>query len=99
MEFWQLGYTVSISFRLTVQLCDCFHHLCGHAIIVLRPPRGVWEACLHQFHRPCASGAIQSQTYWMELVQCHKVCEIGGDELHRPPMVALTWSNCYLATL
>ncbi len=25
----------------------------------------------------------------MELLQCHKVCEIGGEELHRPPVVAL----------
>ncbi len=25
----------------------------------------------------------------MELLQCDKVCVIGGDELHRPPIVAL----------
>ena len=25
----------------------------------------------------------------MELLQWHKVCEIGGDKLQRPPMVAL----------
>ena len=25
----------------------------------------------------------------MELLQWHKVCEIGGEELHRPPVVAL----------
>ncbi len=30
-----------------------------------------------------------SRRFWMELLQCHKVCEIGGDELHRPPVVAL----------
>ncbi len=23
--------------------------------------------------------------FLIELLQCHKVCEIGGDELHRPP--------------
>ncbi len=25
----------------------------------------------------------------MELLQWHKVCEVGGEELHRPPVVAL----------
>ena len=25
----------------------------------------------------------------MELLQWHKVCELGGDKLHRPPVVAL----------
>ena len=29
----------------------------------LRPPRRVCEACLHQVHKPCDSGAISSQTY------------------------------------
>ncbi len=29
----------------------------------LRPPRGVCGACLHQVHKPCAIGAIPSQTY------------------------------------
>ncbi len=33
---------------------------------------------------------IHSHRFWMELLQCHKVCDIGGDELHRPPVVALT---------
>ncbi len=27
--------------------------------------------------------------FLMELLQCHKVCEIGGDKLRRPPVVAL----------
>ncbi len=26
----------------------------------------------------------------MELLQWHRVCELGGDKLHRPPVVALT---------
>ncbi len=26
----------------------------------------------------------------MELLQWHKVCELGGDKLHTPPVVALT---------
>ncbi len=26
----------------------------------------------------------------MELLQCHKVCEIVGDELHRPPVVGVS---------
>ncbi len=25
----------------------------------------------------------------MELLKCHKVCELRGDKLHRPPVVAL----------
>ncbi len=25
----------------------------------------------------------------MELLQWHKICELGGDKLHRPPVVAL----------
>ncbi len=29
----------------------------------------------------------------MELLQWHKVCEIGGEELHRPPVVALRKCN------
>ncbi len=31
----------------------------------------------------------------MELLQCHKVWEIGGDELHRPPVVALSQSKYF----
>ncbi len=27
----------------------------------------------------------------MDLLQWHKVCMMGGDELHRPPVVALTY--------
>ena len=57
---------------------------------------GVREACIRHVHKPCVSGAIPSQTYgnvWyrfvIELLQWHKVCEIGGDKLHRPPVVAL----------
>ena len=56
----------------------------------LRPPRGVCGACLHQVHKPCAIGAIPSHRFVMELLQWHKVCEIGGEELHRPPVVALS---------
>ncbi len=33
---------------------------------------------------------IHSHRFVMELLQCLKVCEIGGDELHRPPVVALS---------
>ncbi len=70
-------------------------------ILRLRPPRGVCGACLNQVHKPCVIGAFPSQTYGkettiihyhrfvMELLQWHKVCEIGGEELHRPPVVAL----------
>ncbi len=28
---------------------------------------------------------IQYHRFVMELLQLHKVCEIGGEELHRPP--------------
>ncbi len=34
---------------------------------------------------------IHSHMFVMELLHWHKVCELGGDKLHRPPMVAL---NC-----
>ncbi len=73
----------------------------GHHSNTLRPPRGVCEACLHQVHKPRASGAIPSQTcgnvhvavhphrVLVEMLQWHKVCEIGADELTRPPVVAL----------
>ncbi len=56
----------------------------------IKATTAVCEACLHQVHRPCASGAIiHSSTFWMELLQCHKVCEIDGDEFHRLLVVAL----------
>ncbi len=32
---------------------------------------------------------IHSHSFVMELLQWNKVCEIGGEELHRPPVVAL----------
>ena len=32
----------------------------------------------------------------MELLQWQKVCKIGGDELHRPPVVALNVGKLYL---
>ena len=35
----------------------------GNVDRYLRPPQGVCEACLHQVHKPCANGAIQSQTF------------------------------------
>ncbi len=31
----------------------------------------------------------------MGLLQWHKVCKLGGDELHRPPVVALSESTEY----
>ena len=34
---------------------------------------------------------IHSHMFVMELLHWHKVCELGGDKLHRPPMVALIW--------
>ena len=48
----------------------------------LRPPRGVCGAHLHQAYRPCAIGVMPS----------HKVCKLGGDELHRPSVVVLSRS-------
>ena len=33
------------------------------------------------------------------LLQWHKVCEIGGDELHRPPVVALSQVCLYIKHL
>ena len=34
-----------------------------HLSLTLRPPRGVCKASLHQVQKPCAIGAILSQTY------------------------------------
>ncbi len=46
----------------------------------------------------CAGGLkettiILSHRFVMELLHWHKVCELGGDKLHRPPMVALNCLN------
>ena len=35
----------------------------------------------------------------MKLLQWHQVCMMGGDELHRPPLVALTWMRGTGSTL
>ncbi len=37
-----------------------------------------WQTTIIHYHR-----------FVMELLQWHKVCEHGGDKLHRPPVVAL----------
>ena len=74
--------------------------------VILRPPRGVWEARLHQSYKSCVIGAILSQTYGifqifvMGLLQWHKVSKTGEDEHHRAPVVALMWyDNCYARSL
>ena len=36
--------------------------------------------------------------FFLELLQWHKVCEIGGDKLHRPLVVALTPSCAKVKT-
>ncbi len=38
------------------------------------------------------STIIHSHRFVMELLHWHKVCELGGDKLHRPPVVALRWA-------
>ncbi len=43
---------------------------------------------LQQFHhKPMVM--YNYHRFVMELLQWHKVCEVGGEELHRPPVVAL----------
>ena len=37
-----------------------------------------WQTTIIHYHR-----------FVMELLQWHRVCELGGDKLHRPPVVAL----------
>ncbi len=42
--------------------------------------------------------AAYQHRFVMELLQWHKVCEVGGEELHRPPVVALNATTkccCY----
>ncbi len=34
-----------------------------YSCFAFKATTGVCEACFHQVHRPCASGAIKSQTY------------------------------------
>ncbi len=83
----------------------------------LRPPWGVCEACLHQVHKPMGiydgglfkcqlkgTTIIHSHGFVMELLHWHRVCELGGDELHRPPTEALIhmvweWVNIYLFSI
>ncbi len=36
---------------------------------------------------------IHYPRFVMELLQWHKVCELGGDKFHRPPVVALNFSD------
>ncbi len=35
------------------------------------------------------------EKFFLKLLQLQKVCEIGGDELHRPPVVALSLTVIY----
>ena len=48
---------------------------------------------LEQFHQK-PMGVCDSHKFVIELLHWHKVCEVGGDKLHRPPMVALTCVEC-----
>ncbi len=48
-----------------------------------RPSRGVCEACLHQVHKPCASGAIPSQPHgnvWWWSLGHPKICTFFPDQ-------------------
>ena len=47
-------------------------------------PTGVYGGGLHHTFQ-----IVHSQRFVMELLHWHKVCELGGDKLHRPPVVAL----------
>ena len=49
----------------------------------------LWETPWHILKE---TTIIDSHGFVMELLQWHKVCGLGGDKLHRPPMVALTHS-------
>ena len=80
--------------------------ICGDPMSPLRPPwgGGVSEAPLHKAYKLCSITnlweCIVAVSLWiacdrlhrvvMTLLQWHKISNLGWDELHRPPMVALS---------
>ncbi len=88
---------MSIIVLETSQSVSCMSHFAG-IWIMLRPPWWVYEACLHQAHKPCVirampshnhgnwASVIHSHGFVMALLQWHKVHK---SYYNRPSLVCL----------
>ncbi len=79
-------------------------------VIPLRPPQGSVKLVstnltklvpLEQFHqKPLGVYDVAgSHRFVMELIHWHKVCELGGDKLHRPPPLVVALRNANIRSM